>query len=102
MLFYQKAFDVVKKHISDPLHDVSAFSLASDVWTRSACPVSLLSVTAQWIDVNFTLQVTLKVKLFRCSHTSQAVAIAFDHMLKTRGIPRTSVHAVLHAVLMRC
>jgi len=91
-----KVFHEVKKHVSGLLCDVSAFSFTTDIWSSSVCPMSLLSLTAQWIDDDFTLRhATLQAKPFRGSHTSQAIAGAFDTMLQTWGIPKTSVHVVL-------
>lgn len=92
-----KVFDEVKKHVSALVHGVSAFSFTTDIWTSSVCPMSLLSLTTQWInDDEFTRhQVTLHAKPFRGSHTSQAIAGAFNSMLQTWGIPKTSVHIVL-------
>ncbi|KAK0142029.1 Zinc finger BED domain-containing protein 4 [Merluccius polli] len=91
-----KVFDEVKKHVNDLLRDVSAFSFTTDIWSSSVCPMALLSLTVQWLDNEFTLrQATLQAKPFRGSHTSQAIAGAFDGMLQTWGIPKTSVHVVL-------
>ncbi|XP_026087257.1 zinc finger BED domain-containing protein 4-like [Carassius auratus] len=91
-----KVFNDVKKHVSGLLRDVSAVSFTTDIWSSSVCPMSLLSLTVQWIDDNFTLRhATLQAKPFRGSHTSKAIADAFDGMLQTWCIPKTSVHVVL-------
>lgn len=45
-----------KKHIHSLLPYISAFSLTTDIWTSSVCPMSLISLTAQWVDEDFCLQ----------------------------------------------
>ncbi len=74
----------------------SALSFTTDIWTSSVCPMSLISLTAQWIDEEFVHHhVTLHAKPFRGSHNSQTIAGAFDSMLQTWDIPKKSVHAVV-------
>ncbi|XP_023662393.2 zinc finger BED domain-containing protein 4-like [Paramormyrops kingsleyae] len=91
-----KLHDSVKKHIHSLLQASSAFSFTTDIWTSSVSPVSLISLTSQWIDESFTPQrAILHAKQFRGSHTSQAIAHVFEEMLQTWGIPKTSVHVVL-------
>ncbi|XP_073331910.1 zinc finger BED domain-containing protein 4-like [Pagrus major] len=91
-----KLFEDVKKKVRDQVNKASALSFTTDIWTSSVCPMSLLSLTAQWLDEEFIRHhVTLHAKSFRGSHTSQSIAGAFDSMLQTWNIPKTSVHAVL-------
>lgn len=91
-----KLFEDVKNHVHNLLQEVSALSFTTDIWTSSVSPMSLLSLTAQWIDEEFVRhQVTLHAKSFRGSHTSQTIATAFNSMLQTWDIPKTSVHVVL-------
>ncbi|KAI2668488.1 Zinc finger BED domain-containing protein 4 [Labeo rohita] len=91
-----KLHDSVKKHIHSLLQTSSAFSFTTDIWTSSVSPVSLISLTSQWIDESFTPQrAILHVKQFRGSHTSQAIVHVFEEMLQTWGIPKTLVHVVL-------
>ncbi|XP_025765939.1 zinc finger BED domain-containing protein 4-like [Oreochromis niloticus] len=69
----------VKKHIHSLLQASSAFSFTTDIWTSSVSPVSLISLTSQWIDESFTPQrAILHAKQFRGSHTSQAIAHVFE------------------------
>ncbi|RXN38504.1 zinc finger BED domain-containing 4-like protein [Labeo rohita] len=91
-----KLHDSVKKHIHSLLQTSSAFSFTTDIWTSSVSPVSLISLTSQWIDESFTPQrAILHVKQLRGLHTSQAIVHVFEEMLQTWGIPKTSVHVVL-------
>ncbi|XP_077101521.1 zinc finger BED domain-containing protein 4-like [Siphateles boraxobius] len=91
-----KLHDSVQKHIHSLLQASSAFSFTTDIWTSSVSPVSLISLTCQWIDESFTPQrAILHAKQFRGSHTGQAIAQVFEEMLQTWGIPKTSVHVVL-------
>ncbi|KAL1249064.1 hypothetical protein QQF64_022382 [Cirrhinus molitorella] len=91
-----KVYDEVKNHVRSLVHDATAISFTTDIWTSSVCPMSLLSLTAQWIDKVFTVHhITLQVKPFRCSHTSQAIANIFEDMLQIWGIPKSSIHVVL-------
>lgn len=74
-----KHFEEVKKHVYNPMQEVSALSFTTDIWTSSVCPLSLLSLMVQWIDEEFVRhQVTLHAKSFRGSHTSQTIAAAFQ------------------------
>ena len=85
-------FDEVKKHVRNLVNEASALSFTTDIWTSSVCPMSLLSLTAQWIDDEFVRhQVTLQAKFFPGLTHSQTIAGAFDSMLQTSDIPKTSV-----------
>ncbi len=48
--------DAVKKHVVCMLHDINAISFTTDIWSCSVNPLSLISLTAQWVDGDFTLQ----------------------------------------------
>ncbi|KAM4808378.1 zinc finger BED domain-containing protein 4-like [Rhinophrynus dorsalis] len=89
--------DQVKKHISSILHDgIKAISFTTDIWSSSVSPVSLIILTAQWIDDNFELQqVMLHAKKFQGSHTGEAIAGMLEGMLETWGIQKSSVHVVV-------
>ena len=88
--------ETVQKQIKSLLHDITALSFTTDIWSSNVCPMSLISLTAQWIDDGFILQrVVLHAKQFRGSHTGQAIASTFEEMLKTWEIPKSSVHVVV-------
>lgn len=58
--------------------------------------MSLISLTAEWIDDDFKLQkAILHIKEFRGSHTNQAITDEFDVMLQTWDIHKSAVHVVL-------
>uniref|UniRef100_A0A8C5MY44 BED-type domain-containing protein n=1 Tax=Leptobrachium leishanense TaxID=445787 RepID=A0A8C5MY44_9ANUR len=92
-----KIHDAVKKHISSMLQkDMKAISFTTDIWSSSVSPVSLISLTAQWVDGDFTLQqVMLHAKKFQGSHTGQAIATMLEEMFETWAIPKSSVHVVV-------
>lgn len=60
--------DLVKKHIMSLFHGIPAVSFTTDIWTSSVCPMSLISLTVQWIDGDFTIKQTAK------QSTSKAVS----------------------------
>ncbi|KAI2654835.1 hypothetical protein H4Q32_017095 [Labeo rohita] len=66
----------VKECIAMHLDKASAFSFTTDIWISDHCPLSLLSLTAHWIDADFTLQrAVLHAREFR----------AFNHCCKDAG-----------------
>ncbi len=60
------------------------------------CPVSLLSLTPQWIDLTFSLQkAVLRAKQFRGSHTGEAIATAAEEILNAWKVEKSRVHVIL-------
>ncbi|PIO29669.1 hypothetical protein AB205_0145900, partial [Aquarana catesbeiana] len=92
-----KIHDMVKKHINIMLQkDIKAISFTTDIWNSSVSPLSLISLTAQWIDGKFSLhQIMLHATRFEGSHTGQAIANILEEMLQTWAIPKSSVHVVV-------
>lgn len=69
----------VREFISKCLESTDTVSLTTDIWSSNVCPMSLLSLTAQWVDSSFTLQkAVLQAKQFRGSHTGESIATAID------------------------
>lgn len=63
------------------------------------CPMSLLNLTAQWIDLNFDLQkAVLQAKHFRGSHTGESIAVAMEEMLNTWKVDKSKVHVIIKAM----
>ncbi len=88
--------DAVKQHVVCMLHDIKAISFTTDIWSCSVNPLSLISLTAQWIDGDFTLQqIMLHAKQFRGSHSGLAIASVFEEMFATWAIPKSSILIVL-------
>ncbi|XP_076828944.1 zinc finger BED domain-containing protein 4-like [Brachyhypopomus gauderio] len=86
----------VCKFISECLQSVPSLSLTTDIWSSDVCPLSLLSLTAQWIDSSFTLQkAVLHAKQFHGSHTGESIATALEEMLNVWKIPKSKVHVIL-------
>lgn len=76
--------------------NVSKISFTSDIWSSSVSPMSMLSLTAQWINENFELkQAVLHSQEFSGSHTAAALAGAFNNMLESWNIPKDRVHVIL-------
>lgn len=68
----------------------------TDIWKSDVSPMSVLSLTAQWIDANYNLQRTvLQAQEFSGSHMAGAISMAFDKMLAAWKIPRTKIHAII-------
>lgn len=58
--------------------------------------MSLLSLTAQWIDSSFNFQrVTLHTENFRGSHTTERIGEAIQGMLNSRGIETSWIHVLV-------
>ncbi len=65
----------VCEYISKCLENVAMISFTTYICSSDVCPVSLLSLTAQWIDSSFNLQkAVLHAKHFRGSHTGESIA----------------------------
>lgn len=88
----------VYKHIDSLMKDdnIVSISFTSDIWSSSVSPLSMLSLTAQFIDANFELQrVVLHSQEFSGSHTAETIAGAFKAMFLAWGIPQRKVHVIL-------
>lgn len=86
----------LRDHMQGMLKDVTAIGFTTDIWSSSVCPMSLLSLTAQWIDHTFTLQrVTLHPQDFRGSHTAERIKEAIQGMLDRWGIEKSRVHVIV-------
>lgn len=87
----------VHSHIDGLLKEnVSSFSFTSDIWSSDVSPVSMLSLTAQWIDADFHLRnVILHSQEFPGSHTAAALVTAYENMFQTWNIPKEKVHVIL-------
>lgn len=71
-------------------------SFTSDIWSSDVSPMSMLSLTAQWIDADFQLQkAVLHSQEFSGSHTAAALATAFENMFQSWNIPKEKVHVIL-------
>ncbi|XP_041843803.1 zinc finger BED domain-containing protein 4-like [Melanotaenia boesemani] len=74
----------------------SSVSFTTDIWSSDVSPVSLLSLTAHWIDSDFHLhKAVLHAQEFSGSHTAVALAATFEKMFETWHIPKDKVHVIL-------
>lgn len=98
--FVEKALPALQKQIRDKLlmqlAEASDVAFTTDIWSSSVCPMSLLSLTAQWVDGKFSLcRATLHVREFRGSHTAGRIEQAIEDMLNNWGIDKKRVHVIL-------
>ena len=87
----KEMFDNVSKHTRSILHanPDAAISFTTDIWTSNVSLMSMLSLTAQWVDDDFPLhQVMLQCQEMVGSHTAANLAFTFDRMLQHWGIDR--------------
>ncbi len=86
----------VSSHVADQLKDVQSFSFTTDIWSSDVCPMSLLSLTAHWLNDSYDLQsAVLHVKEMRGSHTSRVISDSIKEMLDGWKIPISKVHVIL-------
>ena len=84
----------MKTHIHDLLaKGVTDINFTTDIWTSDVSPMSMLSLTAQYVDKDFVLRkAVLHAQEGAGSHTAAAISMAFENMFE---IPKNKVHAVL-------
>lgn len=89
-------YNTVYEHIKTLMSNVTSVSFTSDIWSSSVSPMSVLSLTAQFINEDFQLKkVVLHSREFAGSHTAEAIAGAFRDMYQAWGIPMEKVHVIL-------
>ncbi len=76
--------------------NVTDISFTTDIWRSDLSPVSMLSLTAQWIEENFEIRrVMLQAQECPGSNTGAAIASALESMLAQWSIMKDMVHVVL-------
>ncbi|KAK0140436.1 Zinc finger BED domain-containing protein 4 [Merluccius polli] len=86
----------VKKCIAAHVEKANAISFTTDIWSSDHRPLSLLSLTAHWVDADFTLQrAVLHTREFTGSHTADAITNAMEEMLHDWKIDKKKVHVIL-------
>ncbi len=89
-------YNKVRTHVRDLLSDGAAVSFTTDLWTSDVCPMSLLSLTAHWINATFEMkQAVLHANEFRSAHTADNVRQAISDMLQEWGLEKQRVHVIL-------
>jgi len=87
---YKQGCELIKKC----LENVAMISFTTDIWSLDMCPMSLLSLTAPWIDSSYYLQkAVLQAKHFCGSHTGESIAVATEEMLNTWKLEKSKVNA---------
>ncbi|KAK0134574.1 Zinc finger BED domain-containing protein 4 [Merluccius polli] len=89
--------NIVATHIHELLaRDITAISFTTDIWSSDVSPVSMLSLTVQWIDKDFNLiKAVLHSQEFTGTHSAAAISEAFEKMFQMWNIDKTRVHAVV-------
>ena len=62
---------------------VTAISFTTDIWTSDVSPMSMMSLTAQWVVEDFVLKKDVLHAHTACSHTATAISMAFENMFET-------------------
>lgn len=96
----EKALPALQKKISDKLlvllKDVPDVAFTTDIWSSSVCPMSLISLTAQWISSDYVLShATLHAEEFRGSHSAERIQQVMEKMLNNWGLGKNRVHVIL-------
>lgn len=83
----------VTELVARKLEKAGAISFSTDIWTSQVSPLSLLSLTAYWVDMDTFIQesVVLHANEFKGSHTGEAIAGAIESMLLNWSIPKSKV-----------
>ena len=73
---------IVETHIHELLAmGVTAINVTNYIWTSDVSPMSMLSLTAQWVDEDFVLRkAVLHAQECSGSHTAAAISMAFENM----------------------
>ena len=63
---------------------VTAISFTTDIWTSDVSPMSMLSLTAQWVNEDFVpRKAVLHAQECAGSHTTDAITMAFENTFET-------------------
>jgi hypothetical protein len=83
----------VTEHVLGKLGEAGTISFSTDIWSSQVSPLSLLSLTAHWVNLEtFTPEsVILHANEFKGSHTGEAIAGAIERMLLNWSIPKSKV-----------
>ena len=78
-------------HIHKLLDNVTDISFTTDIWSLDVSQMSMLSLTAQWIDDSFGMKrAVLCAQEFAGLHTVAAITSAFDCMFAQWKIKKTT------------
>ncbi|KAI7814064.1 putative zinc finger BED domain-containing protein 4-like [Triplophysa rosa] len=86
----------VSSHVADQLKDVKSLSFTTDIWSSDVYPMTLLSLTAHWVNSGYALQsAVLHAKELRGPHTSSVISASIKEMMDGWKIPLSKVHVIL-------
>ena len=82
---------------------LTSMSFTTDIWTSDVSPMSMLSLTAQWVDEDFVLRKdVLHAQQCAGSHTAAAISMAFENMFETWKPEHTPSTTDLSNKLINC
>ena len=86
----------VRGFLAKYVGSAEALSFTTDIWSSDVSPMSLLSLTAHWVDADFTpRRAVLHAREFRGSHTFDTIMDALKQMLCDWQIDKKKVHVIL-------
>ena len=88
----------IKEELMKKLHarGIEYYSFTTDGWSTNVATHSLLSLTAHWVEQDFTkVSAVLCVKELEGSHTGSAICAKLTSMFSEWDIEKSSVHLVL-------
>ena len=89
-------YSIVYSHVENLISGAVPISLTTDIWSSSVNQVSMLSLTAQWLDEDFVLmKAVLHSQECRGSHMADRIALIVEGMFEKWNIPKAKVHVVV-------
>ena len=86
----------VRAYLAEHVISAAAISFTTDIWSSDVSPMSLLSLTAHWVDAEFNLKsAVLHAQECRGSHTADMIQAAIKKMLLDWKIDSKKVHVIL-------
>ncbi|KAK6196084.1 hypothetical protein SNE40_001379 [Patella caerulea] len=89
-------YDKLKSQIKDELVDVTFIGVTTDIWSTRAGPNSLMSITAHWVDKDFSRKhATLNATSVEGINTEEAISEHISRMLNIWSITMDQVVTII-------